>query len=375
MEKLPQFVASRLGKPQDSAESHPDADLLTAFAEQSLAGAERASVMEHLARCGDCRDVIAIALPAMEIAPVPAATIGSSFGWLRWPVLSWAALAAGLIAVASIGVVQYQTRHNEKLASTVPPQETTATSIGARDQSASTEISKQVSEQAPKLDSHVTTQEPVAAVIASSRQHRSLSTARQPEAERMRIAGSAQPGEVSGATNTESSTLADKNEIAQNQIGLPIASRSGTDLDVVKAKNAVSVRQLASPAPQSSEDVTARPWPQWSVTNAGVLQRSFDEGKTWELVNPAAIANPNLLFRVVAAFGPEVWAGGFGGALYHTPDAGNRWIRVAPTAAGAVLTGDITSIQFPDPQHGTIATSTAELWSTSDNGASWQKLK
>jgi hypothetical protein len=35
---------------------HPDADLLTAFAERTLSAAERDATLEHLALCNDCRD-------------------------------------------------------------------------------------------------------------------------------------------------------------------------------------------------------------------------------------------------------------------------------------------------------------------------------
>jgi len=38
-----------------------------------------------------------------------------------------------------------------------------------------------------------------------------------------------------------------------------------------------------------------------------------------------------------------------------------------------LLTGDISSIQFSDLEHGKVATSTGELWLTSDNGHTWQK--
>jgi hypothetical protein len=457
VEKLPQFVASRLSKPQASAEPHPNADLLTAFAEQLLAGAERASVIEHLARCGDCREVIAIALPELEIELASVPTAGSGFNWLRWPVLSWAALAAGIIAVASIGVVQYQARHNEKIVATAQLQEAIAEPTRAQNQHAQDQRAQDqhtqdqpVAAATPKLDSHGTKREPVVPTTESAHPHpRSLSSARKaavgasglgggliaqeipaPSADANTavvasrpagIGASSQTMEVNSAqaiVNTESPEIAAQNQIAQNQIDLPLNGRSMTNLDVVKAKNPVPARssaaQSASPM-LKSEDVSVRTWPQWSVTVAGVLQRSFDEGKTWEPVNPTAIAigsagnnaqvsaapvpyaqpqsaeqkpaanqplqktmtggNPNLLFHAVASFGPEVWAGGSGGALYHTSDGGNLWTRVTPSAAGAALAGDITGIQFPDLQHGTVATSTAELWSTSDNGASWQKLK
>jgi photosystem II stability/assembly factor-like uncharacterized protein len=46
---------------------------------------------------------------------------------------------------------------------------------------------------------------------------------------------------------------------------------------------------------------------------------------------------------------------------------------VSPSAAGAVLTGDITGIQFSDQQDGRITTSTSELWITSDAGQTWLK--
>jgi photosystem II stability/assembly factor-like uncharacterized protein len=69
----------------------------------------------------------------------------------------------------------------------------------------------------------------------------------------------------------------------------------------------------------------------------------------------------------------EVWAGGSGAALYHTVDAGNRWTRVMPSAAGIVLTGDIIRIQFSDARSGTVTTSTSEVWTTSDDGQTWHK--
>src|SRR5271169_6188446 len=112
--------------------THPDADLLTAFTEQTLSATERDGVLEHLALCGDCCEVIALALPAADIAAAPiAAGTGADRatripaqaekrGWLTsinlvarklaWsklggPSLRWAALAAGVVVVASVLLV------------------------------------------------------------------------------------------------------------------------------------------------------------------------------------------------------------------------------------------------------------------------------
>ena len=147
--------------------------------------------------------------------------------------------------------------------------------------------------------------------------------------------------------------------------------------------------------------------PLWSISAAGTLQRSFDQGNTWQDVSvsgaPVAFEGRDLdisadaqsvkddtaprvkaksagkkdagspIFRAVIVNGSDVWAGGLNGALYHSADAGNRWTRIVPSSAGSVLTGDIVGIQFPDPQHGKLSTSTAETWITDDSGQTWRK--
>ena len=135
--------------------------------------------------------------------------------------------------------------------------------------------------------------------------------------------------------------------------------------------------------------------PRWTISSTGGLQRSFDQGATWQVVdvnaNPAYLAGASsiqisgktsrakalkvqpLIFRAVAANGPDVWAGGSGGALYHSPDAGDHWTRVIAASSGATLTGDVVSLEFTDIQHGKVSTSTAEVWTTSDAGQTWQK--
>lgn len=114
MQNVPKVVRERLkaaapvvSRPDADSSAHPDADLLTAFAERALTEFERAAVLEHLSRCGDCREVLALALPASEEILVTGVRT-SSRGWLSWPTLRWGFVTAGIVAIASVGVLRYR---------------------------------------------------------------------------------------------------------------------------------------------------------------------------------------------------------------------------------------------------------------------------
>ena len=107
MQNVPKIVRDRL-QAAPPAVNHPDADLLTAFAERSLPDRERTVVLEHLARCGDCRGIVALSLP--EVESVQTTVRPSPSGWLTWPALRWGFVAAGVVAVASLGILQFQRR-------------------------------------------------------------------------------------------------------------------------------------------------------------------------------------------------------------------------------------------------------------------------
>ena len=106
MEQLPKIVQRSLQRPP-KPEVHPDPDLLTAFAEKSLNDRERAHLLQHLAECADCRQVLSLAMPEIQPALAPGPERSN---WLSWPMLRWGALAACIVVVSAAVTLHYERR-------------------------------------------------------------------------------------------------------------------------------------------------------------------------------------------------------------------------------------------------------------------------
>ena len=486
MQNVPKIVTERLRATAASA-SHLDADVLAAFAERSLSDRERGVVIEHVARCRDCRDVIALALPETETAvltPTPARR-----PWLTWPALRWGFVAAGVVAIASLGILQLQRK--SEISSYVakealPSQSSAPTSSTQPSPQAAPAAATPVDKFALKKDSSAASSpDAISDRIATPKLgERKLdsdslkaSVAGQPSPDSSQfvarsggtiggtIGGPLQHGpkmpaqwQQQAPTRSSSGSLAGAPALVTNSAGkvasnqIPQSSEtvevqaqattaytysqdqtaqsgqaaqqgsSADDTTVGKAKLPPTMQNEnralgqtlseAEPAPSDiaqgdaengrnfTQLVNLSPAPRWRIIAAGGLQRSLDQGKTWQNVNVNATAladnqtsltvvsrakkkTPSSkqsvsaatspLFRAVTAAGAEVWAGGASGALYHSVDAGTSWTRVAPVFDGATLTNDIVAVEFSDPQHGKITTASAEVWTTADDGQTWQK--
>jgi hypothetical protein len=471
MRNVPKIVQARLQRqgPQ-VAKGHPDADLLTAFAEQSLAESERERVIEHLARCGDCREVVALVQPVTELGTTASSVRAAGSAWLSWTVLRWAVVAAGVVLVTSVGILQYRQRTQQNasvVSARIGHEEKVATALQSSQPSVEKPVVRGNIPQALENAKQTPTRKLSGAQSALTANHlapspnpilppstvmnqtgsgggtgggvfrgvgsglgqadknkkvqaksdsleleptaRGAAFATTPENSTARSAPSAPVPQVavSGAAQTvelqsESAAVAARSQgqVAQNYAERPSQNQGLNNLDVVKAKDSVPGESQASAvaAPNVSTSNVAmlkalRLSARWGISSDGVLQRSFDAGKTWEGVNigermestvelrdqgrekklQKKERGPAFVFLAVAALGTDVWAGGSRAMLYHSPDSGAHWARVLPAEANKALTGDVVSLEFPDPQHGRVATSSGEVWLTSDDGQTWHK--
>jgi putative zinc finger protein len=87
-------------------EIHPGAEMLSAFAEQALSASERGDVLKHLAVCGRCREVVALA-PATAsagVAPARHEVMRPRAWWRRWGLALAPAAAVAATAVIAVYV-------------------------------------------------------------------------------------------------------------------------------------------------------------------------------------------------------------------------------------------------------------------------------
>src|SRR5215831_10217868 len=99
MERLPKFVRDRLRT--EVPREHPDAEVLSAFAENALPASEREVVVEHLSSCAHCRDIVFLAAPpASEQQPVFAAPKTRPYFSLRWGTLAACVVIGGLFLLS-----------------------------------------------------------------------------------------------------------------------------------------------------------------------------------------------------------------------------------------------------------------------------------
>lgn len=374
MEELPKIVRSRLALQGSAGQAHPDANLLAAFAEQTLLEREHVSVSAHLAQCAECRETLALASVALEPAVVHVTTKRHWF--LEWRWVGAAAAACCVIAVA----LQYRVPpppvekpkllvvRNGSAAAAPPAQPPAAQQIAVAPKLKVESLNNTV--QLPPA-AHPAQEQSPPVVIA----HLDASAS-----ERYPAPAAARP--VEPPAPPEQAKSLPPSALEPKETSEAVGAQK--DIAAFQAQGALQPQASAFARGLRAPVVTARkisrvsePHVLWSINaspaNAGkahgVVERSLDSGQTWE----AAPLTDDVSFRTVVSAGLNVWAGGTNGALFHSADGGAHWDRITVSDVSGRLTGAIVNIDAQDSNLLKITTSTGEKWISSDGGRQWKR--
>jgi hypothetical protein len=178
MPELSNLIRQRLGATKAPA-THPDADLISAYAEGGLRQSERAELTRHLAVCADCRELLALSLPEQAAATAPVSVLKPQSRFSASSLRIAASLAMVLVVVMLL-----LKRHQEPATRTETassPQGEVARSTPSSVQPAANEVRPSTAE----ITSKLTASTEQRAVIARARQLARVREKRAPQAAAM----------------------------------------------------------------------------------------------------------------------------------------------------------------------------------------------
>jgi len=387
-------------------QAHPDADLLTAFAEQSLSATERDGVLEHLALCGNCREVIALALPAASIAAAPVATEteavratpilakdekrgGLASRVFAWPSLPWAALAAGVAVAASVLLLHPGKLNQATLPPANRPVVTTAQPIPGP-QIASSPLPPPMAAaatdqpaEAPRTEARL---KPELRLSKKFKAGQVVTPSLQAESEMLaenKIADNKKDSKEAGKVPTASSAgarlldynasaIPRSNEAVEVTAESPIVQAEVSSEDRPMARNGAPAIAKAKPVPQAetsqqqnTTSATVGELPLQSRNRVSMAKAAAPppsptraRAVTWTVTagvlqrsldsgqswqNALRSDHPLLCY---ASHDEDVWTGGQAGTLFHSGNSGITWVQVQPSIKGQALSSDITHIDL-----------------------------
>lgn len=329
---------------------HPDANLLAAFAENTLLARERAEIAGHLADCAECREFLALAFGAMEADSAVVAQPRAARK--RSPVWNWAASAAAICIVVS-AVWEFGAQRVPQIEP--PPRPPTMTAPGLPNP-APAEAARAVHARRTPPATTVAQGEapaPSAAPPPPSRPLPPPSPKKQTEPADAVSMARQQQAQAFQAGDQAAVQAAPQNYVQEEKAGAAAARvRSAPGVAMKTARGAVSgFAAMARPAPAL-----------WTIAS-GTVQRSDDGGATWRTV----AIDDRISFSAVVNAGSDVWAGGSAGALFHSADFGAHWQPIVLDA-----TGTITQIWASSSGEVWVTTDTHERWSSLDDGRNWR---
>jgi len=378
--------------------AHPDADLLTAFAEQALSATERAGVLEHLAYCGDCREVLALALPNADMPAVPGATDAegdavalpakSRWNWLRSstlarPGLRWAALAAGVAVAVSVLLLHPGKLNQATLPSTNPQVAPASLPAAGPPLASSTVASSPVQ---PSTTLARTSEAPAKPELQMSKKLKAGSAA-SPRASQsgqsgMMLAGN-RPGSAPGNTlpapspafspsepgGSSSRTVTESVDVAAAAEAV-VAEPSSQDTLMARnamARNTTPAIEKAKPGPEPDVIGQQEGLAYAGADSAGLQSRTRNEMAAAKLAPSASQALANHASSSQALANNVTWTIK-AGVLQRSLDGGQTWQNTLHTDRPLLCYASHNRDLWTGGQAGT-------LFHSSDNGLSWAQVQ
>lgn len=349
MKKFASFLLPLLARRHARPETHPDADLLAAFAERKLSRAERTAVLAHLADCPDCREVLLFASAAgeHEVNPVSAAR-NSQMVWRL------AAIAAVMFLVIAAGwrfALLKRTPPNaeatkfERLAIRERPPKTSTPPLELeKDTTQTTAVKKKrVSSRRARVSVPAPSVTPLLAQADRSDESRDVLVLTTPQRQLALPA----PG--------------NENSVAQREV-----RRYALQSNSMFSSETASARSRAFlPALHAIEK------PAWSLEAAsvpGAIRKSNDDGKTWRTIAIDGLTR----FYALSVAGPDIWVGGAAGRLFHSSDDGAHWTLVPVIDGNGRLSQAIVEIEIRGDTI-TLKTSSGAVFMSNNAGMSWRR--
>lgn len=381
-----------------AAGDHPDADLLTGFAEKSLLAREREAVMAHLAGCAECREVLHLSaveleqarefelvaaapgmaapamMPAAASAPAPIERKGPRVVRVWLP---WAAVAAS-IAIVSVVALRYGLKKtepitaapgSETIAVNAPPPKVSAPAPPTAAVSERRETRQEEAEKKARSAPAPVLQQQVAPQLAGSRN--SATAARQSSPQQTAALDqmtTQNPIVSAGSIRAQNAPQIQAKGAPQESAQMALHGQASPPAPASLPASTGGPRGLTNALAGSfakSANASLVTRPHWRIDDGGNLERAFGDGG-WQAV---AIGDHARL-HVVSTVGDVVWAGGENDALYRSQDEGATWqpVQLPPKNGTEHI---LAHIRFNDAATGTIEASDGTTWSTTDGGATW----
>ena len=373
-------MLGKRGRSRPAAADCLDAETLAAYAEGGLSDQQRAEAEGHMAGCARCQMVMAaIVKSAGDVERAPVSVPGRSW-WpldLRWLMpLAGAAAAALLWMVVPAGGPERQRAGLEDFASpdTSKPSQSSATvaesagptlPLATAPAPSMSAVPRAVEEKAAK---------PESASPLAARERGQLERQLAEPAERKNLA----------VRRGEADQLAKKEERAAPEAGVTPATPPARQESVVVAEANRPAAAAPAPAPptqafgttaetrRSSSAAGARtdlrsldPAVRWRLAEPGIVERSRNEGATWERLDTGV---RTLLRAGDCPSASTCWVVGDAGVVLLTTDA-QQWRQVTPPSPE-----DLVAVDAADARAAVVRAANGRSFRTTDGGTRWTSV-